>query len=175
MMKSTLTRQITIQVALVIFAAMLVYAIFQYLAGEVHPVTLLLRHLWHTIVLGIMIYAFLLWRLRTLVFRPLQAIFFHGYEMSKGEFRSREYPKTHNEMDQVSGMMNLIAEHLAVIRQTSWKGHADSIERHLESLRARQGLPMDVHDDLAAIRDSLRKMEAAVMRFVEIPAWPSDE
>ena len=77
-MKGKLTRQITLQVALVLFGAMLVYAVFQYVAGEARPAILFFRHLWHTVILGLLVYLVLLWRLRSLVFGALEKILLHG-------------------------------------------------------------------------------------------------
>ena len=166
-MKSKLARQITLEVAAVILGVMLIYAVFQFLVGEAHPVTLLFRHLWHTVVLGTLVYLMLIWRFQALFLRPLRNVFSHGNEMSKGTFRRREYSKTHNELDQLTGMMNLIAAHLQFVQQTPWSEYADSVEKHLELLRARDDLPMGAYADLGGMRDNLRNMEVAIMQFLE--------
>lgn len=166
-MKGTLARQITYQVALVIFGAMLVYAGFQYFSGDTQPAALFLKHLWHTAVLGGLIYIVLLWRLRALLMRPLEQVFFHGYEMSQGRFKRQDYPRTGNEIDHVTAIMNQIAGHLELAQGASWKEHADAIERHIEILRNREDLPVDVRSGLLSTRDHLRKMQAAALELAE--------
>lgn len=173
-MKSALARQISIQVALVIFGAMLLYAVLQMVNGEAGPVQLLVRHLWHTLALGGLVYVVLLWRLRKLVLGPLQQVFQQGYQMTQGKFEHKEYVRADNEIDRVGDMMNLIAEHLKFLRSTSWKDYADSIERHIEFIKGRDDLPLDVVSDLACVESELRKMEVAIMRFIEAPSRPEE-
>lgn len=168
-MKNKLARQITIEVALVIFGGMLVCAAFQHLTGEAGPVELIFRHLWHSVVLGILVYGFLLFRLRSLVLFPLNQLFYHAHDMAKGVFQHEPYQQTHNEIDEVTSMMNRMAEHMKELRETDWKDHADAIELHLEQLREIPELPMEAREELEEVRDSLQKLDVSIMRFVEAP------
>lgn len=174
-MKNRIARQLTFKVALVIFGGMLVYAAFQYLSGQAGPVELLFRHLWHTVVLGVLIYVFLMLWLRTALLKPINQIVVHANRLSQGVFQRWNYSKSRNEIDQVTAMMNRMADHLNLIKQTSWRKYAETIESHLESLRGREDLPLQVQSELADIRDSLRKMDVAIMGFAENLSNPAEQ
>lgn len=174
-MESRIARQLTLNVALVILGGMLIYAAFQYLFEQTSPVELLIRHLWHTVLLGVFIYVFLMMWLRAALLRPLNQIVAHANRLSKGVFQRWNYTKSRNEIDQVTAMMNRLADHLNAIRRTPWMKYAETIESHLESLSDRVDLPLQVHGELADIRDSLRKMDVAVIGFVESLSNPAEQ
>ena len=172
-MKTKLTRQITIEVALVVFGGMLIYAIFQYYAGEAIAIDLFVHHLWHTVLLAILIYAVLLYRLRALVFRPLEETFLHAYRMSTGNFEPHEYSTANNEIDDVTRMMNQMAIGLESITRQSWKEYADAMDRHLKYLQGWDKLTPGIHGELTEIRDNLLKMELTIGKVVEAGTRPS--
>jgi len=174
-MKNRLARQLTFKVGIVILGGMLVYAVFQYLAGEAGPLELFIRHLWHTVILGLLIYGFLLLWLRSTFLRPVKQIVAHANRLSQGDFRRWKYSKSSNEIDQVTAVMNRMAEHLNFIKQTSWRKYAETIELHLQSLHERGDLPLQVQGELTDIRDSLHKMDVAILGFVENLADPVDQ
>lgn len=169
-MKNKLAQQIAFDVAVVIFGGMLIYASYQFLTGEAGPIDLIFRHLWHTVVLGVLVYGFLLLRLRSRILRPLDLLFFHAGEMSRGVFKQCDYPETKNEIDQITSTMNSMAKQLNTVQNASWQDYANVIERHLNGLRGRDGLSPDVRSELMQIRDCLRKMELAFVGIKEAPA-----
>jgi len=169
-MRNKLAQQIALDVAFVILGGMLVYASYQFLTGEEGPIELFFQHLWHTVVLAVLVYGFLLLRLRSRVLRPLDLLYYHARDMSRGVFEKYPYPETHNEIDHVTSTMNAVANHLNTIKNASWKDYADTIECQLDGLRQRQALPSDVREELTEIRDGLRKMELTIVGFREAPA-----
>lgn len=168
-MKNKLAQQIALDVAVVIFGGMLVYAAYQFMTGEAGPFELFFRHLWHTVVLAVLVYGFLLLRLRSRVLKPLDLLYFHATEMSRGIFEKCTYPETHNEIDQITTTMNNMAKQLNVVKNASWQDYAEVIERHLSGLRGRETLSADVREELMQIRDCLRKMEIAFVGIKEAP------
>ena len=174
-MKNRLARQLTFKVAACILGGMLIYAAFQYLSGQGGPVELIFRHVWHTAVLGGLIYVFLILWLRSALLKPINQIAAHANQLSKGVFQRWNYTKSRNEIDQVTSMMNRLADHLNAIRRTPWRKYAETIESHLESLRDREDLSLQVHGELVDIRDSLLKMDVAIMGFVESLSNPAEQ
>lgn len=162
---SALARQIAVETGLVIFFAMLAYAIFQYLTGQHSPLELLLRHLWHSVVLGLVVYVTLLWRLRHLVLEPLRAVTRHGRELMVGRFVEHDYPRAHNEIDEVGAMMNRMAAHLHTLQGTCWEDYARSMDRHITEVRRQANVSPDVLSDLSSVRRELERLETAARRF----------
>lgn len=118
-----------------------------------------------TLIMGILIYILLSLRIRKLICQPLEEVFFYAYELSKGTFRKHDYQPMNNEVDHVAYIMNYLTDHFANMRNTPWREYADIIDNHLTILHDTKDLPFQIHDDLWAIRDNLRKMETVVSEF----------
>lgn len=166
-MKSKLALQISRQAGMIIFGSMLLYAMVltDFNADQID--SLFFRHAWHSLAIGILIYLFLQWRLRTVIFRPLQTVLEHGHEMAHGQFRFKHYPQTQNEFDELMHTMNYLSAHLEHSRQTPWTEYANTIDSFLTMIRSREDLPIDVQADLCLVIDNLRNMEWAVSQSLQ--------
>ena len=168
-MKNKLTRQLALDVTLAIFIGMLVYALFQFSLGEAQPDELWLPLLWQSLLLGLLVYCVLLIRLRSRVLRPLDLLFFQAKDISRGVLQECKYPTTHNEIDQVTEMMNHMVRSVATIKNTCWKDHAMNIQRHIKGLQQHDDIPTHAKEEFQEILDTLRKLELTIMVFEETP------
>jgi hypothetical protein len=161
-MRAKLTYQIALQSALAVFGGMLAYALYQSWSGGVNAFELIGRHAWHSLALGLLIFLFLHWRLKKLVYDPIEAIIEHGQQMAVGTFEYRQYPRTDNELEEIMETMNIIAAHLNLAKQTPWKEYAETMERALRAIRLLWDPPPDLLAEIQMVRDNLRKMEFSI-------------
>ena len=173
--KRALTWRITLAAAAVIFGTMLVWAVVSRDAQRPGPISMVLEHLGHTVVLGILIYAVLRWRSRSLIVRPIADALLHARPTEKPT--PAETPgdaglpdQGQNEMDSPETVMDVIAAHLEFVKNTGWKNQADSIEFYLDHLQSGVDVPEHLYATLLVTLRHLRNMEAAATRLAQTSA-----
>jgi hypothetical protein len=174
-MKRQLTWRITLAAAAVIFGTMLVWAVVSHDAQRPGPLSMVLEHLGHTVVLGILIYAVLRWRSWSLIVRPIADALLRASPAPNSTLvetiRDAGLPdQVQNEMDSPENVMDVIAAHLEFVKNTGWKNQADSIEFYLDHLQSGVDVPEHLYATLLVTLRHLRNMEAAATRLAQTSA-----
>jgi len=116
-----------------IAVSMGVYAVFQYYSTPGSAVMdLFLKHLWHVLVLGIMIYVLLWFILKKVLLKPIQRIHLHLYKVSTGRIEPLELETNVQELDTIVKGINFLVgrmgegvpdQEIAAIREAVMKLH----------------------------------------------------
>lgn len=156
--------------AIVIGASMAVYAVFQYLLMPgVTAAELLVRHLWHVVVLGALTYAFCWFGLRLVVVDPLRELFVHLYRVGSGELRpikiETHISEVRDVVDGINTMIWRLTKHMdrhAVIKVERNIGHLRKMisslpeskdpEKTAEALERVSGLEKDLLTAIGALQ-----------------------
>lgn len=105
----SLTVTVAVYTAAVMVVGMTIYGVFQYFLSPGHTVVgLILEHLSHVLVLGVLIYGMLNLVLHKKVVRPINALYFKLYSFAGGDFRPASVDSDIFEIKEIAEGINLM-------------------------------------------------------------------
>ncbi len=124
---------IAVYTAAVMVVGMAVYAVFQYFLSPGHTVVgLVLEHMSHVLVLGVLIYVMLYLVLHRKVVRPINTLYWKLYSFAGGDFRPVSIRSSIREINQIADGINIM---LAKIDQSRPEVSLDDLARGAGQLR----------------------------------------
>jgi methyl-accepting chemotaxis protein len=111
--KRSLSYLVAFWSALAIAISMGIYAIFQYFTSPGKTIGgLFLEHLWHVLVLGVVIYGLLWIVLRRSLLRPIQKIYLHLYKVGTGRVEPLVLQTRIRELETIVEGVNVMIERM---------------------------------------------------------------
>lgn len=126
--------------AVVIAAVMAVFAAYEYFATPgASAADLLIRHGWHVLIIGVVVYAVLWLTLRRLVLRPIRIVGAHLYGVGTGVVEPLDLDTGVTEIEALVSSVNLMIQRMR-------QGHdGEALDTVQEDLFALRQLARDVH------------------------------
>ena len=156
---------VSLWTALSIAAALIVYALIQYLLlPEMSAREFFIHHLWHVFVLGALIHLSCWCVFRVLLFRPLNRVYLHLYSLGAGDIRELDLKSSVKEIAMIVEGINVM----------TWRLHhwldADALAETKEQLEqigllAAQ-LRMENEDVSQALMDRVESLEETLFAVV---------
>ena len=159
---------VAVWTALIIAVCMGVYGVFQfYQMPEMSVRELVLRHMWHVLVLGAIIHLFCWFILHWLLIRPINQIYIHLYQLGAGQLKSIEVDTSVIELRTIINGMNLM-----IWRMKKWLD-SDAMYKartQIEEIRliATQ-LRMENEDIADALLRRVESLETSLLSVVDVP------
>jgi nitrogen fixation/metabolism regulation signal transduction histidine kinase len=124
---------IAVYTAAVMVAGMAIYAVFQYFLSPGHTVMgLVLEHLLHVLVLGVLTYAMLYLVLHRKVVRPINELYWKLYSFAGGDFRPASIRSNVREINEIAEGINMM---LAKIDRSRPEVSLDDLSHGASQLR----------------------------------------
>lgn len=163
--KKSLALTVALYTAMVIAAAMAVYAVFQYIFAPGHTVVgLILEHMWHVVVLGTLVYLILYWVLYRKVVQPINALCLKFYAISTGNFNQITLKTNVAEIQEiVEGVNLMLARICKSVSQTSLSGLSTDAQK-LRSLAKQSGLGQRTREELIEIASTIDQIAMALSK-----------
>ncbi len=161
----SLTLMVTLYTAAVIGTGMGVYAGFQYFLGQEHTVLgLMIEHLWHVLVLGVLIYLSLYVVLLKKIVRPLQSLFLKLYAVAGGDLRPASIESNILEIQGIVDGINLMLAKIgSSVPGVSLSGLANTASK-LRALAKSYSVPETTKDALLIIAADIEGAAASLMK-----------